>query len=163
MIRSINCILTPVIEIAIIIQRYYGQARKLTITELQAVNRLTTEIARQEQKLQSLIDSQWRVTATLDGMPRGDRQNARIEVLIVAVDETERRLERLQAELTATIPLLAQKIKAEFSDPIEQSLLLQRYIFGFTFVEIAVSLNYTTRGIYKLHSRILQRISGGFD
>lgn len=143
----------------------------MTFEELNIVRKLKKQIADEEQKLQgykdlaqSITPQATRVTiregkketsyTCLDAQPKGTSKDSRIEMTVALIVDTEKVIENLKIQLEKETPLLIKKIQAKFPDGVEQRILINRYVVGKSFREIARIIGYSLRHIFRVHDRL---------
>ena len=149
----------------------------MTLNDLNSVRNLKKFLAEEEIKLQALKDCAISITpkfkrenyfdeqgklksfTALDDSPKGFNFDSKVEKIVVMIIETEQNLEKHKKLLQETKLTLTQKICEEFSDSIEQSILLYRYVSCRSFREIPHLMHYSLRSIFYVHERILKNLS----
>ena len=89
----------------------------------------------------------------LDGLPRAKPTSSKVERLTVQIVDAERRLEELADELVAANVALIEEIFRRVKNVVAADVLVQRYILGRPFAEIAAQMNYSEANVYRLHKR----------
>ena len=145
----------------------------MTFEELNIVRKLKKQIADEEQKLQGFKDLAQSITpqatrvtlregkkeisyTCLDVSPKNSSTDSRVELIASLIVDTENGIAEIESQIEKETPLLIDKIKEEFQDTLEQSLLLYRYVFLKNFREISFLMKYSERFIYKKHKQILK-------
>ena len=145
----------------------------MTIDELNLIRRLEKKRIAEKQKLQgfkyliSSITPQFSRTTyrkdkkeisytCLDVSPKSSSTDSRVELIASLIVDTENGIAEIESQIERETPLLIDKIKEEFQDTLEQSLLLYRYVFLKNFREISFLMKYSERFIYKKHKQILK-------
>lgn len=114
------------------------------------VRDIEKEMVLTREKIESLRTAATNITPTIDGLPRAKASASKIEKATVQIVDAQRRLAELAAEyVTATIEL-AEEIYRRVKG-VASEVLIQRYILGRSFAEIAADMNYDTSNIYRLH------------
>ena len=147
----------------------------MTIEELNIVRKLKKQISDEEQKLQGFKDLAQSITpqatrvthreganeisyTCLDAQPKGTSKDSRIETTVALIVDTEKIIENLKNQLEKETPLLIKKIQIEFPDGTEQRILINRYVVGKSFREIAQRMKYSLQHIFRIHTRILKSL-----
>ena len=134
----------------------------MTIEGLNIVRKLKKQISDEEQKMQGFKDLAQSITpqatrvthregtkeisyTCLDAQPKGTSKDSRIETTVALIVDTEKIIENL-------------KIQTEFPDVTEQRILINRYVAGKSFREIAQRMKYSLQHIFRIHTRILKSL-----
>lgn len=118
---------------------------------LTVVNSLRQRINEEELRLSRLKEMQTSIVQELDGLPRGNSVNSRIERLVVAIataENTISSLKAIKAECAAELWRLLDTLI------IEQSILavmFDRYGRCKLFRDIGIELGYSESRVYQLH------------
>ena len=73
---------------------------------------------------------------------------------VALIVDTEKIIADLKIQLEKETPLLVKKIQTEFPDGVEQRILINRYVAGKSFREIARTMGYSLRHIFRVHDRL---------
>ena len=147
----------------------------MTFEELNIVRKLKKQIADEEQKLQGFRDLAQSITpqatrvtyregkkeisyTCLDAQPKGTSKDSRIEMTVALIVDTEKIIADLKIQLEKETPLLVKKIQTEFPDGVEQRILINRYVVGKSFREIARLMGYSRQHIFRIHQRVLKSL-----
>ena len=92
----------------------------------------------------------------LDGMPRSTGGAAGLDEQMVWIDLLERRLYRDREKALQ----MAERIDSMLDgmDPLHAWVISLRYLQGRSWVQIAMELDYSESGVYKLHGRALEEM-----
>ena len=104
-----------------------------------------------------LLEIQPSVGARLDPTPRGTQTSHPTENVAIdriSVEELMSRIVTEYRELTMEIATACIDV-----DPVLREVILQRYVDGMEFEDIAVKLNYSESYVYKLHRKAVKIIS----
>ena len=104
-----------------------------------------------------LLEIQPSVGARLDPTPRGtltSHPTENVAIDRISVEELMDRIIKEYRELTMEIATACIDV-----DPVLREVILQRYVDGMEFEDIAVKLNYSESYVYKLHRRAVTAIS----
>ena len=94
----------------------------------------------------------------LDVQPKGSSKDSRVETTAILISDTEKIITDLKNQLEKETPLLVKKIHSEFPDGIEQRILINRYVVGQSFREIARRMCYSRQHVFRIHQRILKSL-----
>ena len=114
------------------------------------IDRLQEELAR----CQSLAA---KITPTISDVPGGHGEN-RLQTAVEKIAELENQIAAKIDEWRAARDKIVEVINT-VEDYRLRSILLQRYVQGKTFEQIAVSMHYDYRWITRLHGRALQKLT----
>lgn len=93
----------------------------------------------------------------LDGMPRasgyGDAMVGRVSEIISLRELYERKRDEISDAM------LAIEDAIEGLEPVERTLLRYRYIYGMTWEQVSVAMNYSWRQTHKIHARALDKLA----
>lgn len=93
----------------------------------------------------------------LDGMPRasgyGDAMVGRVSEIISLRELYERKRDEISDAM------LAIEDAIEGLEPVERTLLRYRYIYGMTWEQVSVVMNYSWRQTHKIHARALDKLA----
>ena len=93
----------------------------------------------------------------LDGMPRasgyGDAMVGRVSEIINLRELYERKRDEISDAM------LAIENAIEGLEPVERTLLRYRYIYGMTWEQVSVAMNYSWRQTHKIHARALDKLA----
>ena len=93
----------------------------------------------------------------LDGMPRasgyGDAMVGRVSEIISLREMYERKRDEISDAM------LAIEDAIEGLEPVERTLLRYRYIYGMTWEQVSVAMNYSWRQTHKIHARALDKLA----
>lgn len=93
----------------------------------------------------------------LDGMPRasgyGDSMVGRVSEIINLRELYERKRDEISDAM------LAIENAIEDLEPVERTLLRYRYIYGMTWEQVSVAMNYSWRQTHKIHARALDKLA----
>ncbi len=93
----------------------------------------------------------------LDGMPRasgyGDAMVGRVSEIINLRELYERKRDEISDAM------LAIENAIEDLEPVERTLLRYRYIYGMTWEQVSVAMNYSWRQTHKIHARALDKLA----
>ena len=93
----------------------------------------------------------------LDGMPRasgyGDAMVGRVSEIISLRELYERKRDEISDAM------LAVEDAIEGLEPVERTLLRYRYIYGMTWEQVSVAMNYSWRQTHKIHARALDKLA----
>lgn len=128
----------------------------MTEQELNSVRDLNKKIRDLECQLQTLRLSAENIVPILDGLPHATLAKSRVEKIALRTVATECELETLRAELLQAKSALADKIMAEFDEPLFQTFLMLRYVECCSFKETAHRMHYGLRYVFKLNDKILK-------
>ena len=124
--------------------------------ELLRLKELTKELAGADDRIMLLRAQAERITAMLDGLPRGSLMRSKIEESVVklvsAADDLELKrseLLSLQAELITDIAYLPA---------FESTVIRMKYIEGWSFRTIAAKFKCSVGYIFQLHRKALKKI-----
>ena len=123
--------------------------------DLFRLKELTKELAGAEDRIILLRAQAERITAMLDGLPRGSLMRSKIEEsvvkLVTAADDLENKrseLLSLQAELITDIAYLPA---------LESTVIRMKYLEGWSFRTIAATFKCSVGHIFKAHRRALKK------
>ena len=93
----------------------------------------------------------------LDGMPRasgyGDAMVGRVSEIINLRELYEKKRDEISDAM------LAIENAIEDLEPVERTLLRYRYIYGMTWEQVSVAMNYSWRQTHKIHARALDKLA----
>lgn len=93
----------------------------------------------------------------IDGMPRasgyGDAMVGRVSEIINLRELYERKRDEISEAM------LAIENAIEGLEPVERTLLRYRYIYGMTWEQVSVAMNYSWRQTHKIHARALDKLA----
>lgn len=118
---------------------------------------LICRVRREEELLQQLKDERMRLSKTLDGMPHGTSVNSKLEALTVLIVDMERYLPEL-SDIMRQCVSEATDIISRLTNPNERIVLINRYVFGKQFNDIAREYHYSESRIYSLHRKALSKL-----
>lgn len=127
----------------------------MTARELNAVRELNEQVVLLERRLAELRLTAQDIVPANDGMPRGNLKQSKVENLVMKILECEDELEALRNELSLARSELKEKIFREVADPVQQKLLLLRYVECLTVKETARRLRITLRHAFRLQQKFL--------
>lgn len=110
-------------------------------------------------KLQMLRDLAENISQELDGLPRGNSVESRIEKITAAIVDAENlifRLIRIKAECATELADYLSKLPF---DGVTRQVLNLRYGLCLPFKEIARRLGYHIRQIFKLHAAAMEQFT----
>jgi len=135
-----------------------GTARAM----LDGVQEARRELERQRERVEELRGRCARMTARLDGMPRGGGQGPE-RLWSILADESEL-ADRMEADALRR-RRRAERAINQMEDPAGQAVLRLRYLEGLSWPVIQRELERrglgrSIRGVYRLHSRALEEVCG---
>lgn len=131
---------------------------------IETVWEISAQIRREEYRLAGLRDSIARITAPLDGLPRGNGYTSRVENFITLIAECEARLRDLYDDrLVARLNLLAVIRRAAGLSPPMERVLELRYCTCLQYEAIAAEMSYSLPHIYRLHREAKTILLQQFD
>lgn len=98
-----------------------------------------------------------KVTATLSDMPHGTDISSPVERGVELLEIARATCERIERELAAMRGELGPKLDA-LNDPLEKTVMRMRYMEGRRVSEIAYSLCYSERHIFRVLKRVERRV-----
>ncbi len=127
---------------------------------LDGVQEARRELERQRERVEELRGRCARMTARLDGMPRGGGQGPE-RLWAILADESEL-ADRLEADALRR-RREAERAIGRVKDPAGQAVLRLRYLEGLSWPVIQRELERrglgrSIRGVYRLHSRALEEV-----
>lgn len=112
---------------------------------------IISAIDRERRRLDGLNDALARLTAALDGLPRGGGYRSRLDALTAAALDAERGVRELQAILVICQVELGELLDAAITDVNQREVLFRRYGRCLPFAAIAAEMAYSLRHVYTLH------------
>lgn len=104
----------------------------MTLSELYAVRNLKKRLEDEQKKLNALKivvgAFPHKYGQSDEGAGSGGTPKSTFESYVVQIADTEKKIEKLQNELTDAVLRLTEKIQAEMTDTAEQTLLIYRYV-----------------------------------
>ena len=151
----------------------------MTFEELNIVRELKKQIRDEEQKIQALRDCAETITqkysretltnsqypktkksyTTLDTSPTGGVGTSKVENFSVMIIDSENKVAELLKRIDDEAKMLVYKIQHSFTDSIEQTILLYRYVLCKPFYEISKILHYSNGYIRNAHTKILKKVT----
>lgn len=125
---------------------------------LQQYKTLDNYINSQVEELEKWKAIATKITPAYSDMPKGNGGGDKIQTAVERIIEIKDELDRSVDEFVKLKNDIRKKINAV--DDIKLRMLLEyRYIDGFTFEQIAVSMNYTYRNIIYMHGSALNKVN----
>ena len=93
----------------------------------------------------------------LDGMPRASRYGDTMVGRVSEIINLRELYERKRNEISEA--MLAIENAIEGLEPVERTLLRYRYIYGMTWEQVSVAMNYSWRQTHKIHARALDKLA----
>ena len=134
----------------------------MTFSELNKVRELKKEIEVEQKKLKALkivigaLPHKYGQSEE-GGVAEGTGKSP-FESFTIQIADTEKKIEKLQQELTQAVPRLTEKIQNEVANTDEQTLLIYRYVACKFFRDIGFLMGYSERRVYQVHEQILKRL-----
>ena len=133
----------------------------MTFEELNEVRNLKKHLSLENKKLEALkvvIGAfPHKYSASGEGKSAGLAKST-FENFSVQLIDVEKRIEKIQEQLTEAVPRLTNKIQATFTNATEQTLLIYRYVACKFFRDIGYLMGYSESRVYQLHSKILKKV-----
>lgn len=116
--------------------------------------RMQKEIEQLQQVKEDIFDGLTNVTQNLDApATSGTKDPHKYDAYILKAAELDERIKRLK-QIRIEIFFTIQQLK----DSRYRLVLTDRYYFGYSWGQIALHMNYSESGIYKIHGKALQAI-----
>lgn len=133
--------------------------------ELQKIQALRdcAETITQKYSRETLTNSQYPKTKksypTLDTSPTGGVGKSKVENFSIMIIDSENKVAELLKRIDDEAKLLVYKIQHSFSQSIEQTILLYRYVLCKPFNEISKILKYSNGYVRNIHAKILKNVT----
>lgn len=130
----------------------------MTYEDLNEVRRLTKKIFDAQEKLKALNSISESLTEKIDKLPCEKNNLAHTETVLMMILAAEYDVENLQFELGEAVPKLVKKIQDYFSDEVEQTILIYRYVACKSWNEIQKLIGYSRSRVFYFHNRALGKL-----
>ena len=113
---------------------------------------LKKKIAALEMRLEDLRNLSLAATSAFDGLPHAKARTSPIERILIRIDDAEKELATLKAELAEASPRLVEEIISRIEPPMATALILHD-VQGLSFRETARRMHYSLRNVFALHKQ----------
>lgn len=125
---------------------------------LRVVKKISDEIEREKLKLIRLKNLVSSSRADLDGLPKSQNKNSRVETLAAAIVDSKNKISELvQIRLTCQLEL-ADWLTGQIPNERQYQVLYFRYGLCKSFAEISRDLNYSESSVFRLHKQGLRTL-----
>lgn len=132
----------------------------MTKEELGAVNNLTRQIQAESSRLEYLKDCVKRITRELDGLPRSDTgyKKSSVEELTAQIIDCQNKLNNLCRQRAESRAGLIGKLNSAVDDDTRRRILIERYVFGKYFRDIAKKVYLSKSRVFAIHRQALRAL-----
>ena len=115
------------------------------------------EVSRLEIRLREVRQMRIIPAFVADGMPHGSGGTGDLSGYAAQLDSLERRYLKARYRRLRQLKVVADRIEA-LKDQREKEVLTYRYILDMKWEDICIKMDYSWRGIHKLHGRALSNL-----
>lgn len=124
----------------------------MTESKLKVCWSLKARIDDEKARLQELRNLATSITAEIDGLPKSKNISSKVERITAAIVDTENLIQQLITIKGECSLELNQQLAASGIDAVTRQVLFCRYGLCMLFRDIGISIGYSERRVYSLHS-----------
>ena len=134
----------------------------MTKTELNSAMTLQRQLETEKMKLKNVEDWLMTITPKLDGLPKTQSRDSRLENLMAQKLDVENKITALETELiSAQCKLLTLFVGLKELSAVELEILRARYVDCKLFSTIAETLHFSETYIFRHHRNAVKKICAG--
>ena len=130
----------------------------MTWEELNEVLDLKKEMKDAEKSLELLRLSATVKVPMLDGMPKAQTTDSRVEILTIRIVDLAKEIEELKLRIIDAMRRLKNRLTIEIKDTTARTLFILKYVDGMLMRDIGFALGYSEAHIYYLHRITLENL-----